>query len=315
MRLEKVLFEPISSAPYAVLRIFVGIFALTGLVTTWGNRLDLYSERGYFPTQALPSVLGTDTTSLFYWFPSDNAVSAVFIIGMLAALSFCVGLFTRLSGIVLYLVLVSIVRRNPFSIPGDEILLLLVLAPLLFTSSGSWFSMDSHRTKVKGQESSPLPLYLLRLQLVVAYFFSGFHKAQGDFWLDGTATSIVLLNPTYRRFPLDDFWLNPMIWGFMKVVTWCVIFWELTFFAAVCFKKTRPWALGFGLFLHTSQLFTIETGVFAPLMMSLYVVTLSPDWVERFLVRKPQSQADTPSEIIKKAPPTEVGEAPSEPTG
>lgn len=282
-QLRGLLFTPIPVAPYAVLRIVVGVLAITGFAASWANRHILYSNQGYLSTEALGGVLDLGKFTFSHWFPSAEAVTALYCLGMIAALSFAAGLFSKISGFLLYLTWLSLMNRNPHSIAGDGSTILLVLLPLLFTSCGSTLSLDSLRCSSLTNSCSPIPLYLLRLQLMVAYFFSGFYKSLGDFWLDGTATSFALLNPVIRRFPLDALWLHPTVWGVLKIFTWLVVFWELTFFIFVSFPKTRPWVLCFGLVMHTCQFLTIETGYFAPLMVSMYVVFLSPDQVERFL--------------------------------
>ena len=289
-RLSSLLFEPISAAPYAVLRLVVGLLALWGLVASWGSRMELYSDQGYFSTKVFPGLLDPSSFTLFRWFPSTGAVDTIYLLAMIFSVSFAVGFFTRTSGVFLYLMWLSIYNRNPNSYPGDELTVFLFLFPLLFTTCGSFFSVDANKSKPENRECSPIPLYLLRIQLAVAYFFSGFYKALGDFWLDGTATSIALINPSVRRFPLDAFWLHPTIWWTLKVFTWAVLIWELSFFLLVSFKKTRPLALGFGITMHTVQFLTIETGYFALIMMSAYVVFLDPDRVERFLKRGPKDK-------------------------
>lgn len=295
-RLEEDLFGEPPETVYALLRIVLGIAAFLMLVNSWSEMLELYSNQGYFTLEARQTVGRDGGFSLLAWNDSPGAVKVLYAMAMLLALAFALGMLTPISGWGLFLAWISISNRNTASAAGDELLVGMILFPLLFAPTARVLSLDRKLRGPGKKWGNRIPLRLLQFQLCVAYFFSGFYKAMGDEWLDGSATLVALMYPAVRRFPLE-FWLHPWPVFFLKLFTWAVILWELLFPVLVLHPFTRRLALGFGVALHGGQFLMIDTGAFAPLMVSLYLCFLDSDAIAgRLGLKKDPTAEDPPRE-------------------
>jgi hypothetical protein len=214
---------PVDVRQYAALRVIFGFLScwyfLERMPFAWlylssGGWLDNASFQESFSTLfRLPLV--------FQYWPSLVGLFCVFI---LAAFGWMLGYWTRWTGIVTWLGLVLIENQNPLmGFPGAELLRLIVL-PLLFVPAGGMWSLDSwffpYQTR---RTATPIPLFLIRVQVVMIFLLSGYSKFQSQYWLEGDALVYMLLNPTVSRIP--PVWVADLSWFFIPVSAVVSRFW------------------------------------------------------------------------------------------
>lgn len=100
------------------------------------------------------------------------------------------------------------------------------------------------------------------------YFFSALYKLRWAEWRDGSVMYFVNHNRTWSM--CTDLTSALPVWlHFFS--TWLTLAWELSFPLLVCFRQSRPFVLGLGVFFHVATLFTLEVGSFATYSLVYYV--------------------------------------------
>lgn len=79
---------------------------------------------------------------------------------------------------------------------------------------------------------------------------------------------------SFAQLPLP-FWLT-------RAMTYVSVGWEVLFTPLVLFRRTRPWALWFGILFHLGIWFTIEVGWFSFYTMSYYGAWVPDTFWERW---------------------------------
>lgn len=192
--------QPVDVRKYAILRIAFGFLA------TWYffERLPfawLYlSSGGWLNDQAYHEAFATAIRLpvVFQYWPT---LLGLFFVFLGASLSWMVGFGTRFAGIVTWIGLLVVENQNPLlGFPGAEILRLVVF-PLLFVPTGGRWSLDSwFHSYLRKDWASPIPLTLVRVQVIAAFWLMGYAKLQSQYWIEGNALVYLLMNPTVSRF-------------------------------------------------------------------------------------------------------------------
>jgi hypothetical protein len=144
---------------------------------------------------------------------------------------------------------------------------------LMLTPCGTVWSVDSLWQRWRGRRSGPMfihpwPLRLLLLQMMVMYGCNGLYKVFGDAWRAGDSLYYVLNDVTLTRFSYVQV---PLPVWVMRVLTWTVLAWELSFPLLVCLRWTRTLALVFGAAFHLGIFVFLELGTFAAYALCLYL--------------------------------------------
>jgi len=184
----------------AALRIALALLVLADLA---GRAVDLsahYSDQGVLPRSALLEDL------LHPWAFSLNLMNGqpvfqalLFGITALAALALLVGYRTRLTTVLLWVLLLSIQRRNTLVFNTGDLLLHLLLFWGIFLPLGARWSVDRVLKTVRPRSSMSflsMATVGLFLQIAFVYWFTAILKSGPDWRVDGTAL--------YYTLSLDD---------------------------------------------------------------------------------------------------------------
>ncbi len=268
--------------------VLVGVFTLSMLAHV--GAVDTYFSEasplaGKWARQAFYS-----RWSIFLWVTRPLAVQAMFALGVVAHVCWCVGLFTVPASLVALVVYASMMGRNPllYSLPDHWHMVLMLLLVLLPTGRG--LSLDA---KWRGK-SGPVPVWcrrVVQLQLALMYVATGLEKS-GTTWLwDGTAIYYAAVNPYNRHADLSFVlaWLQPLV---LRPTTIAVYFFEASFGGFVLVHWLRElgvrrvpdlrwvfWPFGWGMHLGIQCLLYVAW--FSPLTMGCYLAFLAPDELQR----------------------------------
>lgn len=220
-----------------------------------------------------------------------------------STLSFCVGLFTRASGLLMVLIYAQLANVLPGADRGIDMLLRNALLLLALGASGDTLSVDARRKTGSwlgnGALAPAWTRYLLILQLVVVYFTAGMQKV-GIAWLPVghfSALYIVLQDPALARTAGMN--LEPWFW-MTQIATASTVAWEWSaplLGLAIYYRDTRTragrlralfnrldfralWLL-VGVLFHIGIHLTMRIGIFPFAMMALYVAAWHPDELGR----------------------------------
>ena len=271
----------------AVMRIVVGLSAFFCFLSFAPHVLFYFAEGGFLPLQQLDR-LGPrpGSISLLYLSEAEGWVIALYIALLLTSWLYALGWKAQLTGPLLWLLVISFVNKNVYVFSGVALFIVQLLLILMFADTArvltKWSTLRLEDGPARGQTA--WVFYLVRLQLCVAYFKSGFYKLMGDSWLDGTALSLVLSNPDWRRFDYSWFLGQEWFCVMLAMVTRVVVFWEVLFPLLVLWRPTRFLALALGLVVHFFHMVSIEVGMFVPLMLVCYLAFLPDDTVRKGLL-------------------------------
>lgn len=259
---------------YALLRIILGVIGLMSMA-------GLTPVEMYWPLDGLSPL--SSETGIRAWVAERGlgtlAGNALFV-GLLVSFSaMIVGYRSDAAVFLSFIGLVAETHWNNLPLSSAHQVMTVLLFCLLWASTGIVWSLDARGTVVHSVPSQPAwPLWLMRCQIAIVYLSSGLYKFAYPTWRDGTAVHWALNLNAFHRFP----WPLPVqLAPFEAFLTWGTLLFELGFWLAVLFRRTRPWALVAGIGLHAGLLATLELGPFSFLMVASYICYLDPSWASR----------------------------------
>ncbi len=205
-------FAPTDPLPCSVLRIIVGALAACHFAFMGPSLSTWFASDGALSPPAVAEILnqsgGGSSFHLSYlnYIPASTGLTIVHALAIIFALAFAAGLFTRISGVLTLVAMLSYVHRVPQIAGHIEPVLSFLLAYLSLAPSGAYFSLDQRLFGTS--KKSPLGTFLagstqpslvanlsLRLiQVHVAMFYAmmGLTKLYGDAWWQGSAVWVLL---------------------------------------------------------------------------------------------------------------------------
>lgn len=311
-------FTPADPTALGLIRMIVGSLAFWSLLI-FG--LDLYA---YFGSQgwADPTVIASmqrqqHPLGWSFWFlVPDGWLRPVWLLCLGVLGLYTAGLFSRTTGVLAWVIIVSTVRRLPIALFGfDQILSTLALYLAVTCASGQAVSLDrffrrwreargvARQPKPAGATggrrvsaedpglpqptiSANLALRLIQLHLVFIYAMAGLAKIQGPSWWNGMALWGTL---TAGEFVTRDFtWLSrwPTLVNFL---THASLAFELLYPVLVWFWITRPLLVAGAVILHLGIAF-VAPGLteFGVAMIAANLAFLSGAWLRSLATGKAQ---------------------------
>lgn len=122
---------------------------------------------------------------------------------------------------------------------------------------------------------------LIQLHLCVIYFFGGLGKLRGGMWWDGTAMWFSAASYEYQSIDLTWIGYYPILGAILTHIT---LFWEVTYFALVWPKLTRPFVLAIAVMVHAGIAIFLGMITFGWMMIVANLAFVEPEWLRRYLV-------------------------------
>ena len=266
----------------ALFRMALAGLALLDLADRATNLTAHYTDQGVLPRSVLLQTQPVQWRISVNLIGGERPVQALlFTIGACAALGLLVGYRTRLMTFIVWLILTSVIHRNPLVANAADVLLRLLYFWSLFLPLGACWSIDRWRG---GQRQVLSPRFVsvgtagLFLQIACLYWFSALLKS-GDMWR-------VDLTAVYYALSLDEFYkpLGGVLYQFpdaMKAITIATLGFEaLGPFLLLSPVFTGPLrvlgVLGF-MAMHLGFGLTVNIGIF-PWVAGLSMVCFLPTW-------------------------------------
>jgi uncharacterized membrane protein YphA (DoxX/SURF4 family) len=300
---------PLRAERLAVTRILLGVALLSDQLLQYLPHLALF----YGPEGISPDGLN-DWWRLYNWdwtawfFHTDDlaVVSAAFGAWVGVTAAFTLGWHTRLMSVLLWFATLCFHNRNRAVLNFGDHVLEVGLFLLMLSPCGRAFSLDARRARRKGRgrEAGPAttpawPVRLLQIQLCVIYLTTGLSKLlpedgwfEGTWW-DGTSLHYVLNNLTLSRWSYAQ--LPVPLW-LTAPLTYLAVWWEVLFTPLVLWRRTRRWALWFGVLFHVGIFATIEAGWFSFYSLAFYGVWIPGEFWDRHLRRPGGQRLDSSAE-------------------
>jgi len=275
------------------------------------NFMAWYSQKGLMPAELTKSDLAYPSQRVFenWWglqfdlpfqiprltiIPPDAPDAwtlAVYVLTLTAALLFMVGRFTRVSGIMLAVGMLSLHLKNIYIIHSGDTLMRLMVIYLALGQSGAAYSLDRRIALARGASPEPVlisawPQRLIAFQISLCYLITVWFKWMGTAWRNGTATWYPSQLHEFDRFPVPEFLERQ---PFIGITTFGTLLAELALAVVVWYKPWRKWVLLSGLALHAYIEYRFNIPFFAVTIVTGYIAYYEghevAGWVNRTIGR------------------------------
>jgi hypothetical protein len=282
-------FEPVSPIPIALFRIVFSLVVLADILLLRPAWLTWFGPHGLLSIKTMHELEPGVRINLFPILPNtDFWTNAVFWALLASTLALCAGLFSRVSSVLVFVLLASIQERNLYITNAGDTLLRVSAFFLMFAPAGAALSVDRLRRIWRGREGpeiqprAPWAQRMIQIELSLLYLMTFWNKSLGPAWVDGTALYYVYHLNQFHRFPVPGFLQDLFL---VRLETWFTLAVEFSLGVLVWFKELRYYILGLGLLLHLSLEYTMNVPMFQWNTMALYVTFLEGPELARFWAR------------------------------
>jgi hypothetical protein len=272
-------FAPQSPIPIALFRILYGICVSVTLILLHSDWLDWYGVHAWVAGTTMKTIEPGIRLNLLAILPQDDRwIGAFFYIFLGFAVLLTIGLWTRISTIVVFLCLASIHQRNPFIEHGGDTFLRVAGFFLMFAPAGEVLSLDrlirTYKTGISLEVSrAPWAQRMIQFELALVYFMSFCWKMKGHAWLNGSALYYATHLYEIQRFPLPWWTQNSVV---LKLGSWSTLGLEFSLGALIWFRRLRYPLLLLGLLFHLSLEYAFNLPMFQWDVLSAYVLFIDP---------------------------------------
>jgi hypothetical protein len=278
-------FRPVSARPLGAFRVVMGVLTFINLAIYWPELDYWLTDHGLLQGAEARAVAGPLRPSVLQWVQDPVSVRVFLVATMAVALAFAAGWRTRVMGVLLYLMVLSIHQRNMLSAAGPDTLLVILLFYLMLSPCGAAYSLDARRAaRRRGTAAEPLIVpwaqRLIQLQLCLVYFNTAVLKSAGGTWHNGTALHFIIHNDEIRRFDLSFLAQYPLL---VNAMTHGAVVGEFALAFFLWSRVARPWVIALGLALHGGILLLINVPLFGELMTACYLTFLTPGELDTML--------------------------------
>lgn len=267
-----------------------------------------YSDAGMLPTRLLPR-LAPNTPTLMSAMPDTWMAILFFILWTMVALLLLVGWQTRLMSVLNFILLVSVINRNPLVATGADSVMQAFAFWSIFLPLGRCYSLDARR---RGEQGKSLvyafPVRMFQIQIALIYIFTTIFKLQGQTWSNGDALYMAM-QVRMHTFPLAEWLLANASISVLRTLTYIALLIEGGFailaFAPIFQPYLRAVALVAGVLLHIGIGLVMNVPNFPLVMIIGYLMLIDPRWLDRL------KRYELPLPVPKPLPIKEAAKVPS----
>mgnify|MGYP000063319396 FL=1 len=212
-------------------RIGLGLIILYNYLILYFQRNVILSHNGIVGTQ-------NDNPTLYNFITSPILFEIVFHCGILFAVLYTIGFYTKIVGIANFILTFSFINQGYLLTDGGDNLLILLLFYLLFTNDSAYFAVKP--LKIKNDVFNLIHNFAITaciIQICIVYFTSALYQINGEKWFNGTALYYITQVDLYSN-PNLDFLIsqNDII---MTVLTYFSIIIKIAFPFFIFNKRTK----------------------------------------------------------------------------
>lgn len=292
-------FTPAQPHTLALIRILGGAMLFythavwtIGLTAFVGPHAWLNSQAAALLNQGLNS--RNYAFSYLYYVQSTALLWALHIAALVVFAMLTVGLFTRVTAVLAWIITLSYCHRLTGSLFGLDQINVFIATYLMIGASGAVWSVDRWLARRRGA-AAPVPpavstniaIRLLQLHMCVIYLFGGIGKMRGEMWWDGSALWFAFASLEYQS--LDMTWTVRHRW-LLALLTHITVFWETFYGFLVWPRLTRPICLALAVLVHAGIGLTLGMPTFGLAMIVGNMAFLYPETVRAavtWLCRQP----------------------------
>ena len=287
------LFLPADPLPLGLFRIAFGVLLLFRFISLCLDFNPLFTEAGPVPLQAAEAygeavsggVAPYYRWSLFAISESTAWARLLFAVYGVAIVACLLGWRTRLTSLIVFVLTVSIHRREPILWLGGDSVIQGFAFWMLFVPAGHVLALDACRFTKQGRARPVVrrwALLLMQAQMALIYLATLLLKLEDPSWIDGTALGHSWQLPFYSRE-----WIAPLagVPALVMAGTGATLLFEAGFPILVWWPRFRLWLLSLAALFHLGIELTLRTGIFSWAMLVCLIPFLPAanlrHWIER----------------------------------
>jgi hypothetical protein len=292
------------SDPFALglIRLLAGLMSLYVVGSYSYDLLVFFGPEGILPPSLVTEMRDLNEVRFSYldYFTQPSELYAVHAIGLVILAMFTVGLWTRVTSVLAWLVVLSYIQRAPMLTAQVEPILVFVMLYLCLGPAGKALSIDAWLAKRKSSSadvnapqryfSATVATRLIQVHLSVVYLMMGISKLAGVedvpemTWWRGDAVWWMVVRPDTR---LID--LSRLLAGHSYLInawTHAIVLFELGFAIFVWNRLARPLLLALAIPMWLSLALITGLLPFALMMLIANLAFFSPEFL-RACIKKP----------------------------
>ena len=308
---DRFVFAPADPTPLGLIRVAVGALLFWSLLV-YGMDLHAFLGRaGWMNLEVVEGFRRVQTPHAWsFWFHvPDELLRPAWVACLLVLAAFTLGLWSRTTAVLSWVIAVSTVRRAPISVYGfDDIVTIWAFYLAASGASGRAVSLDRtlarwkrNRAEVAARRRDgrwsacsgvPAPsiaanigLRLIQCHLVLIYGMSGLSKFRGNAWWEGMATWGTLADGEFRLFDLTWLAAYPLV---LNAMTHLALLVETTYPALIWVKPARPLVLAGVTALHLGISLTLGLFEFGLAMIAGNLAFVSGPWLRSLVSGRDQ---------------------------
>jgi len=272
----------------------VGLAAALHLADLASGLITWYAQDGLLPPATVHRLLELTTGDAEYHLSYLNLIGDAGELrimhgaAIVAALCFAAGLFTRASGVLTLMAVLSYVHRAPQIAGHLEPLLSFLLFYLCLAPSGACLSLDrrlfgskSSAAMILGGRGEPsmianVALRLIQVHLAMFYAMMGLTKLYGDAWWDGNAMWLLIAQTESRPLDLTGLRSAGRLGEYLlNFWTHTIVYFELAFPVLIWSRVARPLLLALSVLVWLSLIIATGQLLFGLTMMAAGMAYIS----------------------------------------
>lgn len=299
---DRFVFRPADPTPLGCVRVAVGLL-LTWSLFVYGLDLHAYLGRqGFANLETVRAFRDAGNPSAWsFWFQVPDAwLRPVWVACLLVLAAFTVGLWSRVTAVLAWIIAVSTANRAPISVYGfDDIVTTWAFYLAVTGASGQAVSIDRFlaRWRLNRKEvairrkdgrwvapgglpapsvSANIAIRLIQCHLVLIYAVSGLAKHLGPAWWGGTAIWSTLAAGEFRLFDLTGMANHPFL---LNAMTHAAIALEILYPALIWVRPVRPYMIAGVVAMHVGIGLTLGLFEFSLAMIAANLAFCSAAWL------------------------------------
>jgi hypothetical protein len=298
-------FTPADPISLGLIRIMVGLLLLWDIAILGVDLPSFLGSDGWIGPEAARAYLAHHSPWAwsFWLLVPDSGLYAAWAVCLVILVLFTLGLGSRATAVLAWVIAVSTARRAPAVLFGfDQTISTWVFYLAVFGASGQSLSLDrllarnraaravgSSRHGRQGSEAAdlraviPMPtvsanlsLRMIQLHLALVYGSAGLSKLMGPEWWNGTALEMIILTPEFRRFDLAWLAAFPLL---LNLGTHAGLLLEISYPVLVWVRPLRPLVLVSMALMHFGIDLLLGLTEFGLAMIAANLAFVSGTWI------------------------------------
>jgi hypothetical protein len=310
-------FAAADPTPLGLIRIALGALLIWDVAILGLDLKDFLGAEGWIGPEAATAYLAANSPwawSFWFWVP-DGWLWIAWAGCLVILTLFMLGVWSRLTSVLAWVIAISIVRRAPAALFGfDQMVSTWAFYLAVFGASGQAISLDRFFSRLRAirrnrkglrhgegaliraetgvppaSVTANLSLRMLQLHLALIYGSAGLSKLMGTEWWNGTAMEMIVLTPEYRRFDLTWMFRYPTL---MALATHFGLLFELVYPVLIWPRKIRPLVIASVVGLHVGIDMMLGLTEFGLAMIVANIAFTSGFWLRGLVTGVQQPSAD-----------------------